>query len=56
MAFLSLLLHPLQNLVRLLAGCLVHAGLLDLFLEATHIGDILRMHFIELLLQEIAPR
>ena len=53
MAFLSLLLHPLQNLVRLLAGRLVHAGLLDLFLEATHIRDILRMHFIELLLQKI---
>ena len=53
MPVLPLLLHAVQNLIRLLPGGFIHAGLFDLFLELAHIGDILRMHFIQLILQDL---
>ena len=52
MAVLALLLHAAENLVRLSAGSLIHSRLRDLLLKLPDIGDILRVHLIELLLKE----
>ena len=48
---LALLLVAVEDLLRLLAGGLVHAGLFDLDLETAHIRDVLRMHLVQFLLQ-----
>ena len=52
MAVLALLLHASENLVRLSAGSLIHPRLLDLLLKLPDIGDVFRMHLIQLLLQK----
>ena len=47
----SLLLQAVEHLGRLRPGGLVHAGFLDLHLELPDIGNLLRMHLIQLALQ-----
>ena len=47
----SLLLQPVQDLVRLLPSGLVHARLLDPDLEFADLGHFLRMHLVEFFLQ-----
>ena len=48
---LPLLLHARQHLVRFPARRLVHSRIFNLLLQLTDIGNILRVHLIELLLQ-----
>ena len=50
-AVLSLLLIAVKDLIRLLAGGLIHTGFLDQDLEPAHIRDIFGMHFVQFLLQ-----
>ena len=51
MAVLAFLFKAQKNVLGLLAGLLVHAGLLYLLLESPGIRDILRVHLVELILQ-----
>ena len=50
-ALLPLLLKPSQHLLRLPARGLVHAGLRDFPLELLHVRHVLRVHFVQLLLE-----
>ena len=52
-AVLPFLLHPVENLVGFLSRILVHPGILELLFKLPDIGDIFRMHLVELPLQEI---
>ena len=52
-AVLPFLLHPVENLVGFLSRILVHPGILELLFKLPDIGDIFRMHLVELSLQEI---
>ena len=53
MAVLPLLFHPVKYFFRLFPRSLIHAGFLDLLLEAAHIGHIFRMELIQLALEKI---
>ena len=53
MTVLSLLLHAVQHLLSFLLGFLIHAGILNFLLKTTHIRNILRMQFIQLLLKKL---
>ena len=46
MTVLALLLHPVQYILRLFSGFLIHAGLFNFFLKLSHIGNIFRMQII----------
>ncbi len=52
-AVLAFLFQAVQDLAGLLLGCLIHAGLVNLLLEAADIRDALRIHRVEFLLQEL---
>ena len=52
MAVFSFLLHAVQHLFSFFACFLIHAGFLDFLLETAHIRNILRMHFVQLLLKK----
>ena len=50
-ALLSFLLQAVQNLFSFFSCRLIHAGFSNLFCKFLHIRDILRMHFVQFLLQ-----
>ena len=53
MTILALLFHPVQDLFRLFFRLVVHARFRDFRLKAAHIGNIFRVHVVELLLQKL---
>ena len=52
MTVFSFLFHPVQNFLSLFPGFFIHAGLCNLCFKFTYIRYILRMHLIQLLLQQ----
>ena len=53
MAVLALLFHPVQNLSGLLFCLLIHTCFFYFIFKSADIGNILRMHLIQLVLQKI---